>query len=249
MGDIVTDLPPYDEWAGVEPQMRFRLYYDSELRSGQKSDMDGTDPIALAKHKQGIRKNFHKQLKQFWATNKFLSEHEIYPTDRSTGRSAPLDAAKFDEIGPSHTEMSQGKTLRLQDAVANQYVENGYRFVPLVRGDIGVLCALHVLLLKRDHPGSGVIGAGDLDNRLKVLVDGLTKPTGPGQLGGILPDADEDPFFCLLENDNLVTSLTVETDALLAAPKGRENQNNWVRSIVTVELRPYHVTPFNLGFA
>ena len=64
MGDTVTYLPPYEEWAGVEPQMRFRLYYDGELRSGQKADKDGNDPMSLAAHKQRIRKCFHRQLER-----------------------------------------------------------------------------------------------------------------------------------------------------------------------------------------
>ena len=118
-----------------------------------------------------------------------------------------------------------------------------------VRGDLTLLCNLHVLFLRRDYPGAGLISAGDIDNRIKTLVDGLTKPLGSGQLGGLQPEAGEDPFFCLLESDSLVNSLTVETDALLSPPRNGDGSSNWVRLVITVELRPYHVTPFNLGFA
>lgn len=238
MGDTIVYLPLDEVDRGREPQMRFRLYYDGELRSDQKKTEDNEDPISLAQHKQKIRKKFHTQLKQLWATNQFLREHKVHRTDYTTGKSSPKDAKQYVDA-----------PLALVDAIALQYVENGYRFVPLVRGDLTLLCNLHVLFLRRDYPGAGLISAGDIDNRIKTLVDGLTKPLGGGQLGGLQPEAGEDPFFCLLESDSLVNSLTVETDALLSPPRNGDGSSNWVRLVITVELRPYHVTPFNLGFA
>ncbi len=32
------------------------------------------------------------------------------------------------------------------------------------------------------------------------------------------PQAGEDPFYCLLEDDNLITTLSVTTDRLLVSP-------------------------------
>ena len=48
------------------------------------------------------------------------------------------------------------------------------------------------------------------------MLDALKVPNDPGALPkDASPAADEDPFFCLLEDDNLVTSLNIKTDRLL----------------------------------
>jgi hypothetical protein len=122
--------------------------------------------------------------------------------------------------------------------------------VPLVREDISLLCSLNILFLRRDIPGS-VITAGDLDNRIKTLVDTLRRPMSIQELrSNLQPAAGEDPFFCLLEDDHLVTHLSVETDALLDPPIGNaEDNRREVKLIITVELKPNDVTMFNLGFA
>lgn len=235
----ITYLPISDEEMELEPLMRFRLFYDGELRSNQKHQ-GGANGL-LAKHKHEIRKCFHRQLKMLWETNQFLKDHEVYPTDSGTGRSSPSDAEQRDKL-------NRFGRLPLVEAVARQYVENGFRFVPLVRKDYSLLCGLNILFLRRDYPGAGVITAGDIDNRVKTLIDALRKPCGAAELGGLDPEQNEDPFFCLLENDDLVTSLSVETDSLLSPPRDRQNQANFARIIITIDLRPYNVTMFNLGF-
>lgn len=233
-------LPKTDDEKACVPAVRFRLTYEGELRSNQKDEDNGYVP--LAKHKHSIRRGFHRQLKSLWETNKFLNEHEVYPTDYVTGRSPDTDASKRDGLGVTDR-------LRLVNAIADQYVENGYRFVPLVRESTFLLCGLDVLFLRRDFPGGGVISAGDIDNRVKTLIDALRKPKSAAELSGIQPGQDENPFFCLLEDDSQVSSLSVEADRLLAPPSGKESQASQVRIVVTVTLRPYHVTMFNLGFA
>jgi hypothetical protein len=56
--------------------MRFRLTYEGELRPTQR-DPEANQKEPLAAHKQNIRRAFHLQLKQLWATNKFLKNHKI----------------------------------------------------------------------------------------------------------------------------------------------------------------------------
>ena len=68
--------------------MRFRLMYDGELRpTGNDPRPHQTNPLAA--HKQEIRQEFHRQLKQLWATNKFLSEHKM---SEGQGRSRPISS-------------------------------------------------------------------------------------------------------------------------------------------------------------
>ena len=107
---------------------------------------------------------------------------------------------------------------------------------------------MHVLFLRHDIPGSA-IQAGDIDNRIKTLIDALRLPQNKNELveADEHPGEGEDPFFCLLEDDNQVSSFAVETDTLLDPPDG-PNEGRSVKLIVTVELRPYFATPFNLSF-
>ncbi len=95
------------------------------------------------------------------------------------------------------------------------------------------------------------ISAGDLDNRLKTLIDTLRRPRNDRELrGNEIPGEGENPFFCLLEDDNLVTHLSVETDTLLDPPTGnKELDQRQVKLVITVDLKPLDVTMFNLSFA
>ena len=60
----------------------------------------------------------------------------------------------------------------------------------------------------------GKIGehGGDIDNRLNTLFEGLQLPSGDCGDDWI---AEESPFYCLLENDILITHVKVTTDRLL----------------------------------
>ena len=102
-----------------------------------------------------------------------------------------------------------------RDALSKRYSLCGYRFLPLVSQWFMVSCALDILFLRRDDPGSIVQSGGDIDNRIKVLFDALRMPQTRDELCGDTPAADEDPFFCLLEDDKLISKVQVETNRLL----------------------------------
>jgi hypothetical protein len=61
------------------------------------------------------------------------------------------------------------------------------------------------------------------------------------------PDQAEDPFFCLLEDDSLISKLSVEADTLLEPVSDPPNRND-ARVVITVRVRPYNVRPDNLQF-
>ena len=126
----------------------------------------------------------------------------------------------------------------MAEVLAEQYREFGYRFVPLVRDEISLLCSLSILFLRRDIPGSA-LSAGDIDNRIKTVIDALRRPRHANELvGSETPAAGEDPFFCLLEDDSQVSHLEVETDTLLDPPTDDRSDDSRARLVVTVELRP-----------
>jgi hypothetical protein len=68
------------------------------------------------------------------------------------------------------------------------------------------------------------------------------------ELQGIVPGSDEDPFYCLLEDDRLITEVSVTTDTLLTQEIEDEPQNT-VKLIIGVKLRPLQLNKDNADFA
>jgi hypothetical protein len=79
----------------------------------------------------------------------------------------------------------------------------------------GLACSLDILFLRRDSPGNLVRSGGDIDNRINTLFDALRRPENGEEVAGFPPGPNEDPFFCLMETDSLVTEVSVITDRLL----------------------------------
>jgi len=73
-------------------------------------------------------------------------------------------------------------------------------------------------------------------------------PESLSELGGYTtPDDGEEPFFCLLQDDKLISHVSVETDVLLEQIDGGYDVND-ARLVISVTLRPYHVIISNVGF-
>jgi hypothetical protein len=167
------------------------------------SEQRGT---AAAKH--AIRKQLHPQLKALWAQDPLLA----------------------------HMSKRNARDLEVPmlDVLANDYTRCGYRFVPLVREAAYTACRLDILVLMRDEPFRVFTGggrdAGDLDNRIKTLLDGLRMPRQCSELAGEVPGEGEDPFFCLLDDDKVVYEFNVRSDRLLAPPRPRQ----LVREVVAI---------------
>jgi hypothetical protein len=168
--------------------VEFRLLYRGELKSYNK----GRNPRAPEKHL--IRRGFHKQLKELWQVQpslKTLASRTIFAQRSLTGKD----------------------TTQLE-AIADNYSKCGFRFVPLVTEAINVGCELDILFLRREKPGK-VVHRGDIDNRMKLLFDALRMPDGCNEVAGESPSPDEDPFYVLLQDDSLLTKVTITTDRLL----------------------------------
>lgn len=213
--------------------MKFRLTYEGPLYATQNEAREG-QPVKRAEHKHAIRQHFHRQLKQLWADDLFLSSARISP---------------YINMKDSHVENGKrilpAEVCPLVEMVAAQYHKFGYSFVPLVRKYDCLVCSLDILFLRRDPPG-GAINAGDIDNRIKTLIDTLRCPQSPEELkGNETPGADEQPFFCLLEDDKLVGHFSVETDRLLDPASGGDHA---VRLVITVDVKPYFTTLDNIGY-
>lgn len=81
-----------------------------------------------------------------------------------------------------------------------------------------------------------------MDNRLKTLFDSLSIPNADQ----IVDDPDlEEPIYCLLEDDRLISGLSVETDRLLHMPNTTKHQ---VRLVIEVDVRVAQPRAYNEGF-
>ena len=137
--------------------------------------------------KHRIRKIFHKQLKILW-------------------NQPPLkDFSDLANIDYSSDKFTLVKKIK------------DFHFVPRISGRMKSIAQLQITLLKPEEKGSIITNSGDIDNRLKCLLDALKIPHEPTALPKtVKPEADEVPFFCLLEDDNLITHLSVKTEQWLS---------------------------------
>ena len=125
-------------------------------------------------------------------------------------------------------------------AVGSKYRLSGYEFVPIVASVLRTHCEVDLLLLRREEPGALITKpadeyGGDLDNRLKVFLDGLRVPQNTDEIpkDAQEPAAGESPFYCLLEDDSLITRFSVESDTLLGDPPPSGNAKD-VRIIARI---------------
>ena len=99
-----------------------------------------------------------------------------------------------------------------------------FKFAPLVCEKLHLICELDIILLRPEAPGSVVTQGGDIDNRLKTLFDSLRMPKNQNEIPSNISSEDLDtPFFCLLEDDNLITKVNVSTDRLLRENAGQND--------------------------
>jgi hypothetical protein len=105
-----------------------------------------------------------------------------------------------------------------------------YFFIPLViiSDQRPLVAELDIRILWRDRPGNLLYKTGDgidLDNRLSALLDALPIPQ-VNQLPDQEPrDFNEQHIFSLLEDDRLVTKLSISADQLTLAPEPGEPNN------------------------
>ncbi|MDH4161494.1 MAG: hypothetical protein OEW15_02230 [Nitrospirota bacterium] len=136
-------------------------------------------------HKHDLRRHFHQQLATLWKQAP-LSDQPGLLGERRTG------------------EYSLLRPL------------GSFIFAPLITNEMNVVAELSITLLRPESPGHLITQGGDIDNRLKTLFDALTMPRHENALPReSSPTTDENPFFCLLEDDNLVTAVAVRTEQLL----------------------------------
>lgn len=140
---------------------------------------------AKPKEKHRLREYFHSQLEVLW------------------GQTPLKNRAKLLDPSPKDGNISLVKRVGEVD------------FVPLVSERIYLFAELTITYLRPEPAGKIFTGGGDIDNRLKTLLDALRVPNKDQIPRDGLSDHGAKPFFCLLEDDSLVTKIDVQTDQLL----------------------------------
>lgn len=117
-----------------------------------------------------------------------------------------------------------------------------FDFVPLVNHKLHSIASLQITWLRPGELGSIVSKSGDIDNRLKTLFDALRVPDASPS--NMQPATDETPFFCLLDDDSLITEVEVISDRLLVPNK----DPNHVEMIIAVKIRSSRETVGDVSF-
>jgi hypothetical protein len=172
--------------------MEFRLFYRGPLKSNGSKE-----------HKHDIRRQFHPQLRNLWNQSPLK---DVFPF--SLSRAPESLKASLYVLGIEQPFWEIGNC----------------RFFPLVRKDFNLIAQLEIILLRPEEPGAIITQGGDIDNRLKTLFDALRMPTAISELpSSCVPATDENPlFYCLLQDDALITGVSVVTDRLLSVCEGEE---------------------------
>jgi hypothetical protein len=190
-----SDWGALDEYAPFD-FMKFTLTFDGHLRSSG----NGPKP----KDKWDIRHAFHPQLAELWAKHPSLRNlRAVVP--KSDSGFMMFDTHHESELPIRAPEKDERDLFAPLDI-------NGYHFKPLIRQSMALVCDLDILFLRKEEPGSLVLPGGDLDNRIKTLFDGLRIPKADElrfNSGGL-----DDPFYCLLEDDSLITDFRARTSQL-----------------------------------
>jgi hypothetical protein len=196
--------------------LEFRLIYDGKLPAASRSETRNTD-------KDRIRRVLSKQLAELFNTHPSLRSWHIKDVRL---RDFPPDVQERLSLW-----MDPNAAYSVIEMLSHKYERCGMRFVPLVDNRHAMACSLNILFLRRDQPGNLIVSGGDLDNRLKVLLDALRLPQNCDE---VLPPLQDDPLYVLMEDDRLVVDLRVTTDRLLTPPLDGEHLND-VRLIIRVK--------------
>jgi hypothetical protein len=142
----------------------FTLYYRGSLWANGKP-----------KHKHELRQHFHKQIKELWGQPP-LNEH-------------------LHLIDPTYEPPQTRGAIIVTATVEKPSVVcpvGAYNFASIVSSKIDLVADLSITLLRPGAPGEIVTKGGDLDNRIKTLLDALKIPERPDALPkGASPAADE----------------------------------------------------------
>lgn len=120
---------------------------------------------------------------------------------------------------------------------------------PIITPNLKLLAELEIQLL---HPEIVGVPRSDIDNRIKTLMDGLRCPQNEHEIGDNTP-TDVGPIYTLLDDDHLVTRISVNTshllnDKIFTNRDGKSNGDSHLFVLIDVNVRVEEGTLENLPF-
>ncbi len=198
--------------------MEFSLTYRGPLPASQ--DNDKRSDI-----KQRIRLELSSQIAQLWGW-------------------APLATSLIEGLGKGH--LANGVVqVSFEDAHFKNHFEVetcGFKAIPIITRHNGLVCHLDIAVLRRERPGN-IIHGGDIDNRIKTLFDALRMPLSDSEIPGNMRGNGEH-LFCLLEDDSLITRVSVASDQLLR-PLANGEEVHDVELLIRVNVKTLYATDKN----
>lgn len=165
--------------------------------------------------KHEMRRQFHRQLKRLWETRGFLRENQS-ASDPKPYHAATL-ASGLAQIPP-------------------------WSFVPLVTEQLSLRTKIDITVLRLDHPHLNLwsFDGGDVDNRVKTIIDALRVPGASDGYAQLVPEAGENPLYVLSEADELFDAVSAETDHLLdpMPPKDVTVDASYAEIVIAVTMWP-----------
>lgn len=134
-------------------------------------------------HKHDLRKHFHKRLKELWDLPQFEGQEDLLdPRPALEG-----EIGLHQPVGP-------------------------FEFAPLISTRLFLVASIEMTMLRPEPEGAIFTRSGDIDNRLKTLMDALKVPNDEAALpDDASPSPDQSPFLCLFEDDSLISGLNIKT--------------------------------------
>jgi hypothetical protein len=220
--------------------VEFRLLFAGELLPS-----GGTNRRAKEKH--AIRRIFHPQLRRLWSVEDNLRQLAV-----SRGLDDGSDPRPIHERTKPFTEEDRQRREQIQfdsgiRATGMRWRRGDFYCVPLVTADMVLRCSFDILLL-RPETERFIFEGGDIDGQVKTLFDALRIPKEMNETGGMGPQEDETPFFCLLEDDRLITEVHVTADKLLLLPNRKEVKENEAFVVIHVKLNHRNARSFDNWF-
>ncbi len=221
---------PSQEWIDVhlsegrEGILKFTLVWSGKLPSSGNARK--TADVTR------IRSELHSQIAYLWETHNALQVLKEYgfivnPRSGNTGIDQSATPRQIYQRFPNHL-INLCEWLPVGG-------KQTLKYMPLVRKSLNLTCGLKILFLRQEDPGSLITQGGDLDGRMKTLLDALRMPSEQEQ-DAAPPTLNE--IYCLMESDSLVSSIDVETERLLFPTSTHQHD---VHLVIEVSLRVLRV--------
>jgi hypothetical protein len=216
----------------VEQKMELTLTYSGPLPACQDADKH-------TEQKQKIRLAFSRQLEKKFTTEPTLMQWSDSP--QGCGLMAHTKVISGAIVWDCEQEKHQACFYEAETC--------GFRAVPIVTSHNGLGCQLDVEILRRARAGGVMAGGdrgGDIDNRLKPLLDALALPMRPNQIPGPLWGKGE-RLYCLLEDDALVSRLMIDIQRWDEDPATPAEQDD-VQLRIKASIQPCEPRIYHAGF-